>query len=403
MQRKKPFVRCLCLPETPFGVSGGGDVDRPFLAPAGPTVPSVRFSFTDRRESARAISWRCWPARFRSKPRGTPLPSCRQETFNRWNSTASEIIDQAHHSDLWIVEDLQHLPLGASEALVQVLEYRLTRRLPAVITAQLGPRQLAPRPTPNGSHFPARLTSRLTAGLVVALGPWQAESRLLFFEELAQIWQFAVDPGILKWLADNLPGSGRVLTGALHQLEILARQQRRPLDLATVQRHFRRRDRGPSAHGRADRPARERLLSHETRTAAITEPVSQHYAASANQHVPGPQIDRAIAGADRRLLRRPRSHHGPARLPQDGTHSARRSGSVRDRPSAACPADVSMPVEKQMMSCRPIVLSGQRSKEIGDESESSTGVSPACRTHSPPKERLLHKQLFDKHRFSVRP
>ena len=85
-------------------------------------------------------------------------------------------------SDLWVLEDLHHMSLRAVEPLVQVLEFRGSRRLPTVITAQAGPRQLA-----KGTEgFPARLTSRLAAGLVIALEPWQSASRLLFLEELAQ-------------------------------------------------------------------------------------------------------------------------------------------------------------------------------------------------------------------------
>src|ERR1700677_3029749 len=150
--------------------------------------------------------------------------------------TSGDLIDQAKTSDLWILEDLHHMSLRGVEALVQVLDYRAGRRLPTVITAQAGPRHLA-----RGSEgFPARLTSRLAAGLVVALEPWQTPSRLLFLEELAQRRQFAVGCGILPWLAENLPGSGRVLEGALNQLETLARQSRGgALDLDRVKDHFR--------------------------------------------------------------------------------------------------------------------------------------------------------------------
>jgi chromosomal replication initiator protein len=148
---------------------------------------------------------------------------------------SSELLDQARTSDLWILEDLHHLSLRAVEPLVQILEFRNARRLPTVITAQAGPRHLAK----GVEGFPARLTSRLAAGLVVALDPWQAASRLLFLEEWAQRRQFAVAPGILSWLAESLPGSGRVLEGAMNQLEALARQNRGTLELGQVRDHFR--------------------------------------------------------------------------------------------------------------------------------------------------------------------
>jgi chromosomal replication initiator protein len=146
----------------------------------------------------------------------------------------SEILEQMCGCDLLIFEDLHHMSLRAVDGLVSVLEFRGTRRLPTVVTAQAGPRNLA-----KGTEgFPARLTSRLAAGLVIALEPWQPASRLLFLEEAAQRRQFAVAPVILSWLADNLPGSGRVLDGVMSQLEILARQNHGVLDLAQVKEHF---------------------------------------------------------------------------------------------------------------------------------------------------------------------
>jgi chromosomal replication initiator protein len=147
---------------------------------------------------------------------------------------ATEAIEQARGAELLIVEDLQQLRLQAAETLVEILDVRGSRRLPTVVTAQVGPRHLRR----GNDIFPARLTNRLAGGLVIALEPWAPASRSLFLEELAQRRQFAVPLGILPWLAEHLPGSGRVLDGALSQLESMARQQRRPLDLDSVARHF---------------------------------------------------------------------------------------------------------------------------------------------------------------------
>ncbi len=256
MERKKPFVRCLCLPETRSAFLAVETLCAHFRTgrPHRAISPLVLHGPAGVGKSqlvamlARAVS---------QQARGCTIAVLPAGDFQPLEQPASDVIDQAQarHGDLWIVEDLQHLPVRAAEAFVQVLEYRLARRLPTVVTAHVGPRQLAPRPSAHGSRFPARLTSRLAAGLVVALGPWQAASRLLFLEELAQSQQLAVEPGILKWLADNLPGSGRVLSGALQQLETLARQQRRPLDLATVKRHF-------ADETAAHQPTVERIVQH---------------------------------------------------------------------------------------------------------------------------------------------
>lgn len=134
-------------------------------------------------------------------------------------------------TDLLIVEDLQHLPVRAAETFIQLLDHRLALLLPIVITAAVGPRRLV--------LLPARLTSRLAAGLVVGVNAFSASSRLAILRAKAQRRQLAVRPEVLTWLADHLPGNGRQLGGALDRLELLARFRPAPLELAAVIEHFR--------------------------------------------------------------------------------------------------------------------------------------------------------------------
>jgi chromosomal replication initiator protein len=147
---------------------------------------------------------------------------------------AAPILDNllaaARDADLLIVEDLQHLRGDAAETLVGLFDLRQARQLQMVFTAALGPGRLAP--------LGARLCSRLASGLVVALEPLAASSRRLLLQDRAQRRQLAVSDEILTWLADHLAGGVRQLDGATAQLEALARQQRQPLDLPAVQRHF---------------------------------------------------------------------------------------------------------------------------------------------------------------------
>src|SRR4051812_46279498 len=85
---------------------------------------------------------------------------------------AAEILEQAKLSDLWILEDVHHLPAAAFESLVQILDRRASRRLATVVTGIVGPRYLKTRAEP----FPTRLMSRLSGGLVVAMETLQAAS-----------------------------------------------------------------------------------------------------------------------------------------------------------------------------------------------------------------------------------
>jgi chromosomal replication initiator protein len=161
------------------------------------------------------------------------------------------LVEEAEQVDVLIVEDLQHLPIPAAETLARIIDHRLAGQQPMVFTATLGPRHLAHR----GVGFPTRLTSRLAAGLVVALEPLGAASRQRFLEELAQRRQLAVPRDIIHWLARNLTGGGRQLEGAISQLETLAKVGSGSLNVKCVAAHFR-------AQVDASRPTVERVASH---------------------------------------------------------------------------------------------------------------------------------------------
>jgi chromosomal replication initiator protein len=146
---------------------------------------------------------------------------------------------EARHSDLLVVEDLQHLPARSAEALARALDVLRARGQQVVCTAPGGPLRL----THRGEPLPARLTSRLAAGLVVGLEPLPAEGRLAVLEDKARRRRLPVGHEVLAWLAERL-GGGRELEGTLNRLEALARLHARPLDVPAVAAQFGERD-GP--------------------------------------------------------------------------------------------------------------------------------------------------------------
>jgi chromosomal replication initiator protein len=148
------------------------------------------------------------------------------------------------HSDLLVIEDLQHLPAWAAEALAGVLDGRATRLEPTVVTAATGPARL--------THLPVRLTSRLASGLVVGLEPLAPASRLALLQDRAQRRQLPLGRDVLAWLAEHAGGSGRQLEGALARVEALARLYSRTPDLALVATQF-------EADAAAGRPTVERI------------------------------------------------------------------------------------------------------------------------------------------------
>jgi chromosomal replication initiator protein len=156
----------------------------------------------------------------------------------------TDAVAAARHSDLLVVEDVQHLPATSDDRLVQLFDYLHVRRQQLVFTATVGPRHLA--------HLSGRLTSRLACGLVVGLEPLAAPSRLAFLQDKAQRRQLPVRHDVLAWLAEHLTGGGRQLEGALARLETLTRLHAHLPDVALVAEHFR-------AQAAAGRPTVERI------------------------------------------------------------------------------------------------------------------------------------------------
>jgi chromosomal replication initiator protein len=132
------------------------------------------------------------------------------------HSAGAERYKATRSSDLLVVEDVQHLPSRGIEALVELIDERISWGRATVLTALAGPARL----TLRGEPLPARLVSRMAGGLVVAVQPLQAASRLLLLQELARRRGLTVSDEVLRQLAQSLTG-GRQLEGALSQLAAL--------------------------------------------------------------------------------------------------------------------------------------------------------------------------------------
>lgn len=144
-----------------------------------------------------------------------------------------ELGDEAIECDLFVLEDLQTLPVPAVERLVQLIDQRRASGGATVFTSLAGPRHLANR----GGKVSSRLASRLAQGLVVELETLQPASRKMLLLELAQRRQLVLGSDAANWLAARLPGSARQLEGAIRQLETLSRLNRK-LDERLMAEHF---------------------------------------------------------------------------------------------------------------------------------------------------------------------
>lgn len=132
--------------------------------------------------------------------------------------------------DLWtcdflVLEDVQHLPEWAADALCDLIDRRASRRKVLIVTAGTGPAGLA--------HLPHRLTSRLTAGLVVRLEPPGAASRRVILEAAAVSKNLRLTPDALDWLAGQ--NGLRAGLGLLQNLAQIAPTRPDPLDRKAVE------------------------------------------------------------------------------------------------------------------------------------------------------------------------
>jgi chromosomal replication initiator protein len=154
-------------------------------------------------------------------------------------------LDSVLEADLLIVEDVHRLGIRVKssqamvfERLVQLLDHFRARQQHMVLTAKVGPGEIP--------QFPARLVSRLGAGLVVSIPAYQLASRLTFLREKAQRKQLAASDEVLLWIARHAGGSLRQLEGALAQVEALGRDLQQIPDERVVAEHLSRRsDVGP--------------------------------------------------------------------------------------------------------------------------------------------------------------
>jgi chromosomal replication initiator protein len=146
--------------------------------------------------------------------------------------------------DLLIVEDAQYLSDRGAGPLADLLDHRLVRRRPVVVTAVRGPGQLP--------ALPGRLASRLAGGLVVGMEPLGSTSRRRLARSLLAARKLVAEPAVLDWLAARPGGGLRPLLGALAHVESASRVHPPPIPLTAVLASAATEE-GPGAESTADR------------------------------------------------------------------------------------------------------------------------------------------------------
>jgi chromosomal replication initiator protein len=149
---------------------------------------------------------------------------------------------------LLVVDDLQFLPPAAVETFCRLLDRRASLGLRTIVTASAGPRHLRFR----GQPYPARLTSRLAAGNVVAVPLPGLASRRSALDALLADTDLQVPDEVIDLIARQ-SRSLRSLEGAVNQLKLVARLEAGPMKAGPLLRHFR-------AQVDGDQPKIERIV-----------------------------------------------------------------------------------------------------------------------------------------------
>jgi len=156
-----------------------------------------------------------------------------ESLFNSPDCGLADRVACQKEPDLLVVEDAQFLPLKRAEMFLQRLDERQAYGRPTVVTAVAGPRHLKFR----GEPFPARLASRLAAGLVISVPLPQAPSRRLVLEEHLRASGLSAPEVVVDFLVNHSRGL-RSIEGAVHQLQLLDRLEPGSLQANVLLDHF---------------------------------------------------------------------------------------------------------------------------------------------------------------------
>ncbi|HEY2786356.1 MAG TPA: helix-turn-helix domain-containing protein [Fimbriiglobus sp.] len=137
--------------------------------------------------------------------------------------------------DLLVIEDFHRLSAKAADAAGKLLDARAARRRLTVLTSLSGPAGL--------TALPRRLTSRLTAGLVIHLEPFSLRSRRALVARLASNRGVNLKAEAVAWVAGETTGGGiRPALGMIERLKTMGKGKRSPLGRETAESHLREQD-----------------------------------------------------------------------------------------------------------------------------------------------------------------
>jgi hypothetical protein len=215
--------------------------------------------------------------------------------------------------DVLLIDDIQFFAgkEGTQEQFFYTFNTLIEEHKQVIITSDTFPKDM--------EGIEERLKSRFSWGLTVMLEPPELEMRVAILLDKARLEKANLDEGTAFFIAKQVRSNVRELEGALKRVIAFARFQQAIHLGGTGQG-------SPEGSARRAEPAdfhrehpedRGRLLQDQGGRHVFQETHPRPGPAKANGHVPGAGTDRPVLPGNRPILRRPRSHHRPARLRQD--------------------------------------------------------------------------------------
>ena len=176
----------------------------------------------------------------------------RQEQVTNWRATC-------RHASLFVLDDVQQLVRrkGAQQELIHLMDEFRSLHIPMVITSHHQPAML--------EQLNGRLTSRLSAGLVIDLQPPSLESRKAIVRALSDQQDTQISDEAIDWFSETYRGTVPVLQnmlfGALAEFAVVNPPQTTCIDKPTLRRMV---ERWESAK-KMDLSDIVRVVSHYTR------------------------------------------------------------------------------------------------------------------------------------------
>lgn len=130
---------------------------------------------------------------------------------------------KTRHVDLLLLDDVQFLESKKAtlEELLHTIDAIETRGGQVVLTSDRSPGELK-------SHS-AALAGRLSAGLAVAVAPPDYATRIGILERMAARMRMSLDPAVIDVIAQQVIGSGRLLSGAINRLVAVSMAQKKAI------------------------------------------------------------------------------------------------------------------------------------------------------------------------------